>query len=82
MKSRDLDMARVNVLRNIAKLMSRYELRLEDLRPHLDAEVIGDEAPISTRHDSEEAKAYFNSLSPPSEKDIAIEGWKLKMILV
>lgn len=82
MLAKDMDMARLNVLKNIAKLMSKYEFKVEDLRPHLDAEAFTLPEPESTQHSSDEAKAYFDSLSPPSDKDMAIEGWKLKMILV
>lgn len=78
----EIDVARINIIRNVAKLMSKYELKIEDLRPHLESEMLDELTVNSTRHDSEEAKAYFESLSPPSDKDVEIEGWKLKMILM
>lgn len=82
MQAKDMDTARLNVLRSIAKLMSKYEFKVEDLRPYLDAEAFTMPEPESTKHSQDEAKAYFESLSPPSDKEMEIEDWKMKMILL
>lgn len=82
MRSKEVDVARTNVLRSIAKVMSKYEFKVEDLRPYLSADAFDVEEEPNPSHSSDEAKAYFESMSPPSDKDVEIENWKLKMILV